>query len=33
MGDTGALLIGLISAVMAFKFIEITKNGHINTPT
>jgi UDP-GlcNAc:undecaprenyl-phosphate GlcNAc-1-phosphate transferase len=33
MGDTGALLIGLISAVMAFKFIEITKNEHINTPT
>jgi len=25
MGDTGALLIGLISAVMAVKFIEVTK--------
>lgn len=25
MGDTGSLLIGLISAVMAFKFIELNK--------
>lgn len=32
MGDTGALLIGLISAVMAVKFIEATKIEHVNIP-
>lgn len=32
MGDTGALLIGLISAVMAIKFIEVTKIAHIGVP-
>ncbi len=32
MGDTGSLLIGLISAVMALKFIEISKNPGINYP-
>jgi len=28
MGDTGALLIGLVSAVMAIKFIEVSKIAH-----
>jgi len=32
MGDTGSLLIGLISAVMAVKFIEINKFTPVSTP-
>ena len=32
MGDTGALLIGLISAVMAVKFIEVSKITHAGIP-
>lgn len=32
MGDTGSLLIGLISAVMAIKFIELNKFTPINSP-
>jgi UDP-N-acetylmuramyl pentapeptide phosphotransferase/UDP-N-acetylglucosamine-1-phosphate transferase len=32
MGDTGSLLIGLISAVMAFKFIELNKFTGTNMP-
>ncbi|GAA3975459.1 MraY family glycosyltransferase [Mucilaginibacter dorajii] len=32
MGDTGALLIGLISAVMAVKFIEVSKITHAGVP-
>lgn len=32
MGDTGALLIGLISAVMAIKYIEISKVTSIEIP-
>ncbi len=32
MGDTGSLFIGLISVVMAIKFIEVNKFTHINTP-
>lgn len=33
MGDTGALLIGLISAVMAIKYIEISKYASTSTFT
>jgi UDP-N-acetylmuramyl pentapeptide phosphotransferase/UDP-N-acetylglucosamine-1-phosphate transferase len=33
MGDTGALLIGLVSAVMAIKFIEVAKIQGANIPT
>jgi UDP-GlcNAc:undecaprenyl-phosphate GlcNAc-1-phosphate transferase len=32
MGDTGALLIGLISAVMAIKYIEVSKIANVNIP-
>jgi UDP-GlcNAc:undecaprenyl-phosphate GlcNAc-1-phosphate transferase len=32
MGDTGSLLIGLISAVMAFKFIELNKFTGVDLP-
>ncbi|MDN3584344.1 MraY family glycosyltransferase [Mucilaginibacter flavus] len=32
MGDTGALLIGLISAVMAIKFIEVSKIANAGVP-
>ena len=32
MGDTGSLLIGLISAVMAIKFIELNKFSTLNPP-
>lgn len=32
MGDTGSLLIGLISVVMAIKFIELNKFTNIKTP-
>jgi UDP-GlcNAc:undecaprenyl-phosphate GlcNAc-1-phosphate transferase len=32
MGDTGSLLIGLISVVMAMKFIELNKVTNIKTP-
>jgi len=32
MGDTGSLLIGLISAVMAMKFIELNRFTDISTP-
>ncbi|MGZ3763026.1 MAG: MraY family glycosyltransferase [Mucilaginibacter sp.] len=32
MGDTGSLLIGLISVVMAIKFIELNKFTNISTP-
>ncbi|WP_183563816.1 MraY family glycosyltransferase [Mucilaginibacter sp. SP1R1] len=32
MGDTGALLIGLVSAVMAVKYIEISKLTDVKTP-
>jgi len=32
MGDTGSLLIGLISVVMAIKFIELNKFTSANTP-
>jgi len=32
MGDTGSLLIGLISVVMAIKFIELNKVTVTNTP-
>lgn len=32
MGDTGSLLIGLISAIMAVNFIEVNKFTHNNTP-
>lgn len=33
MGDTGALIIGLISAVLAIKFIELNKFTGTNNPT
>ena len=32
MGDTGSLLMGLISAVMALKFIEINKFSGSHSP-
>ena len=32
MGDTGALLIGLVSVILAIKFIELNKVGAINSP-
>lgn len=32
MGDTGSLLIGLISVVMAIKFIELNKVTNVKTP-
>ena len=32
MGDTGSLLIGLISVIMAIKFIELNKFTNIKTP-
>ena len=32
MGDTGALLIGLVSVIMAIKFIELNKIGLIPDP-
>ncbi|HTE02457.1 MAG TPA: MraY family glycosyltransferase [Mucilaginibacter sp.] len=32
MGDTGSLLIGLISVVMAIKFIELNKFTNVKTP-
>jgi UDP-GlcNAc:undecaprenyl-phosphate GlcNAc-1-phosphate transferase len=32
MGDTGSLLIGLISAVMAIKFMEVNKAANESTP-
>ncbi len=32
MGDTGSLLIGLISAVMAIKFMEVSKGANASTP-
>lgn len=32
MGDTGSLLTGLISAVMALKFIELSTNGGLKEP-
>lgn len=32
MGDTGSLIIGLVSAVLAIKFIEINKVGSFPTP-
>ncbi|MFS2187543.1 MraY family glycosyltransferase [Mucilaginibacter sp. Mucisp84] len=32
MGDTGALLIGLVSAVMAIKFIELSKVSTVKLP-
>ncbi|WP_184544935.1 MraY family glycosyltransferase [Mucilaginibacter sp. FT3.2] len=32
MGDTGALLIGLVSAVMAIKFIEVSKIEGVDIP-
>jgi UDP-N-acetylmuramyl pentapeptide phosphotransferase/UDP-N-acetylglucosamine-1-phosphate transferase len=32
MGDTGSLLIGLISVVMAIKFIELNKFTNVTTP-
>src|SRR6202012_3289466 len=33
MGDTGSLLIGLISAVMALKFMEVTMHGDAKMPS
>lgn len=33
MGDAGSLLIGLISAIMAVKFIELNKVTAVNTPS
>ncbi|RZK48338.1 MAG: undecaprenyl/decaprenyl-phosphate alpha-N-acetylglucosaminyl 1-phosphate transferase [Pedobacter sp.] len=32
MGDTGALLIGLVSIILAIKFIELNKIGQVSNP-